>query len=314
MGHCEVSAASLPMTDVEDEGSFAGETVTRVGTCYNNSTLVEIGFPSNSTPLITVCHDELIDFTYWSKHYIYGAELEHAESGGNRPSFKESDFYPDISADDCYKQVKQTETIGLLLNSTQLAQHYIQTSKNLFLSRGHLTPNGDPIYQTEKHATFYFINASPQWQTINGGNWVGLEQKLRNMANSSRSTLTIWTGSYGIMTLDDVNGNPVEIWLGRSISDGKPVKKLPANQLTWKVIHDPATRTGVAIIQVNNPWLESIPDSDILCDDVCDQLDWITWNAADIVRGYTYCCTVQSFKQKVEYAPDLGNLPLLRSL
>ncbi len=88
-----------------------------------------------------------------------------------------------------------------------------------------------------------------------------------------------------------------------------------SGSLTWKVIHDPATRTGVSIIQVNNPWLNQITDEDILCDDVCDQLTWITWNTTDIFRGYTYCCTVQSFREKVEYAPDLGrDVGLMRSL
>ena len=32
-------------------------------------------------------------------------------------------------------------------------------------------PNGDGITADEKISTFYFINVTPQWQTINGGNW-----------------------------------------------------------------------------------------------------------------------------------------------
>jgi len=303
--------AKLPFTE---DPPFTGESVTRVGTCDHGHTLATVSFPSDSSPLITVCHDEETDFTLWSQHFIYGEWLNSSEGGGSRPSFKEAGFYPEISTNNCYKQVEQTETIGMLLGSTSLAQHYIQISRNLFLARGHLAPNGDPITALEKAATFYFINASPQWQTINGGNWVELEVKLREIALGAGATLTVWTGSYGLMKLDDVNGNPVEIWLGRD-SEGKLVKKLPVNHLTWKVIHDPATRTGVAIIQVNNPWLTRIsPVDDILCDDVCDQLDWITWNRTDIVRGYTYCCTVRSFRQKVDYAPDLGDLPLMRRL
>ncbi|CAL8092467.1 unnamed protein product [Orchesella dallaii] len=297
----------------EDADTFAGETVHRVGTCDNNKTLVEIRFDSANPPstLITVCHDEDLDMTLWAKSYIFGEDLENAEGGGNRPSFKEGGFYPTISTDDCYKQVTQTETIGMLVGSTSLAQEYVQTSKNLFLARGHLTPNGDPITANEKAATFYFINASPQWQTINGGNWVYLEMAARELAGNALSTFTVWTGSYGVTTLDDVNGNPVEIWLGRS-SSGALVKKLPINHLTWKVIYDETTRTGVAVIQINNPWIRTVTEDDILCDDVCDQLSWVNWDTTDIVKGYTYCYTVASFKAKVSYAPDLGNLPLLR--
>jgi len=56
-----------------------------------------------------------------------------------------------------------------------------------------------------------------------------LEMAVRDLAANSLSTFTVWTGSYGVTTLDDVDGNPVEIWLGRS-SSGALVKKLPVNQ------------------------------------------------------------------------------------
>lgn len=210
------------------EESFAGETVTRVGRCYDDRTLVEIKFPTDPSALITVCHDETTDFTLWASHILYGPLLNQSESG-TRPSFKEASFYPDIVADDCYKQVKQLETIGLLLGSTSLASQYIQPSRNLFLARGHLAPNGDPITVVQKAATFYFINASPQWQVINGGNWVALENNLRTIARNAQATLTVWTGSYGVTTLPNSAGQPTEIWLGRD-SRNNLIRKLPVNQ------------------------------------------------------------------------------------
>jgi len=286
------------------------ETIIRNGTCYNGYTRAEIAFVGATTPysLITVCHNEEQDDTLWTMSQIRGADLGDSESI-NRPSFRESIFYQDISADTCYTQVGQIETVTELLGSAEVTARYIQTGQNLFMARGHLMPNGDGIYAYEKKATFYFINAHPQWQTVNGGNWNQLEDKVRAYAGNRKTTLTVYTGTFGVTTLDDVNGNPVEIWLGRNMQ-GKLVKKLPCPHLTWKVVHDEERGTGVAVIQFNNPW-STVQPKDILCEDICDQLSWITWKVRDMRLGYTYCCDVASFHKALPYAPDLGNLPLL---
>lgn len=230
-----VFTSSLPLTfDDSDSGSvsFSGEVVTRTGTCYQNLTQATISFPDAPLPLVTICHNESSDFTLYAQHTLPGALLNQSESSPSRPSFKEASFYPTISADSCYKQQGQTETIGLLLNSTALASHYIQTGRDLFLARGHLTPNGDPITVSEKQATFYFINCSPQWQTINGGNWVALEEGVRALARNAAATLNIWTGSWGVSTLPNERGEQVPLWLGRD-SQGNLVEKLPVNQYVY---------------------------------------------------------------------------------
>lgn len=289
------------------------EVITRDGLCYNNYTNVKIEFADANPPytLITVCHNEELDETIFSKHELDGENLHNSQPVGSRPSFRPGDFYKTlVSADTCYTQAQQTTTVAELVGSRQLAEHYVQPSKNLFMARGHFTPNGDPIYAFQKRATFYFINASPQWQTINGGNFERLESTIRTLAGSMKAKFNIWTGSYGIMKLNDVNNNPVEIWLGKD-KNGTYVKKLPVAHLTWKVIHNQKHNNAIAVIQINNPWLANVRPEDILCPDVCQHVSWISWNPSDIVKGYTYCCDVASFKRAVPYAPDLGNLPLL---
>jgi hypothetical protein len=79
----------------------------------------------------------------------------------------------------------------------------------------------------------------------------------------------------------------------------------------WKVIHDEKEGDAIAVIQVNNPWNEIKPE-DILCEDLCDQVPWVTWKVTDVRLGYTYCCDVASFYKAVPYAPNLGSLPLLQ--
>jgi len=67
------------------------------------------------------------------------------------------------------------------LDSQELAKHYIQSSSQIFLARGHLVPSGDPIYAVQKRATFYFINATPQWQVMNAGNWLVCKTLIRKL-------------------------------------------------------------------------------------------------------------------------------------
>jgi len=110
----------------------------------------------------------------------------------SRPAFKEAGFYPDISADECYTQAAQWETVAELLGSEDLADEYIQPDKNVYISRGHVTPNGDGIEGYEKAATFYFVNVVGQWQTINGGNWNvrSLVNKLKKIPPINTMNLT----------------------------------------------------------------------------------------------------------------------------
>jgi hypothetical protein len=59
--------------------------------------------------LISACHNEELSETIYVKSYIRGPDLP-GESV-SRPDFKEDDFYPEISADDCYKTANQILTV-----------------------------------------------------------------------------------------------------------------------------------------------------------------------------------------------------------
>lgn len=67
-----------------------------------------------------------------------------------------------IDPDALYTQTTQFERFEALLGSKAQAEKYIEPGKT-FLNRGHLTPRGDGIFQTWKHATFFYTNAIPQW-------------------------------------------------------------------------------------------------------------------------------------------------------
>ena len=57
------------------------------------------------------------------------------------------------------------------------------------------------------------MNAQAQWQIFNAGNWFSIEDELRNFASRKGKNLVVYTGTHGVMELDDVNGNKAEIHL-----------------------------------------------------------------------------------------------------
>lgn len=72
-----------------------------------------------------------------------------------------------------YTQVEQRRTIAQFVGQT-LADRYVTSHQ--FLARGHLAAKSDYVFATGQRASFYFINAAPQWQPFNAGNWNSLEQ------------------------------------------------------------------------------------------------------------------------------------------
>lgn len=51
-----------------------------------------------------------------------------------------------------------------------------------YLSRGHLSPDGDFLLGAWQDLTYFYVNTAPQWQSINGGNWMQVETMVRRFA------------------------------------------------------------------------------------------------------------------------------------
>lgn len=81
-----------------------------------------------------------------------------------------------LDVDDLYSREIQRKTCSTILQSKPLCICLIPDKGDFFLSRGHLAARSDFIYYSHQRATFYFLNAAPQWQTFNGGNWAILEE------------------------------------------------------------------------------------------------------------------------------------------
>ena len=57
------------------------------------------------------------------------------------------------------------------------------------------------------------MNVAPQWQAFNGGNWYYLEDGTRDFVEERKNDLVVYTGTSGVLELENTNGDPVEIWL-----------------------------------------------------------------------------------------------------
>ncbi|XP_057378510.1 uncharacterized protein LOC130700475 [Daphnia carinata] len=287
------------------------ETIKETGTCAVGGTQIEIGWQVSTRFInqMTICHVKSTANTLYSINAICGANVAADDKSNLRPSFRKGAFYVGINVDTAYSQAGQNVSVANIVGSAQLATTYIDVGKSYYFARGHLAPDGDFIDAGSQDATYYYINAAPQWQSFNNGNWKSLEFGVRDLAIGRGRDLTIYTGTHEILTLADINGVQKPIYLAKDTNNNNV---LPAPKYYWKVVHDPVTNTATAIIGINNPHLTTITGADVFCADVCNQLTWMTWtNRFEISKGYMFCCTVDSLRNVVAHAPNLGNLNLL---
>ncbi|XP_068226188.1 uncharacterized protein [Palaemon carinicauda] len=265
----------------------------------------DIAHTGNFYESVRVCFDPVSETTLFTQNTIHGASVSAKDIEPSRPSFKTSSGFFTVSMVSVYSQNKQLELMKTLLKDDALAESIIDPSKEFYFAKGHMSPDADYATEPEQDATYYYINALPQWQAFNNGNWKRLEYGVRDLAEKLGTVLTIYSGGWGILELDDVNGNPVEIYLG--LSEGKKV--VPAPALTWKVIFEEVTNRAVAVVGINNPHITEAPE--LLCQDLCSSLAWLDFDFGDLGHGYTYCCTVADLRAAIPNVPDLGDVDLL---
>ena len=199
-------------------------------------------------------------------------------------------------------------TLTKILGSATQAAKYINVSKNYYLARGHLAPDGDFIDAASQDATYLYINALPQWQSFNNGNWKALETAVRKLASGRLINLSTYTGGFGILTLADTKGAQKPIFLAFDANNNGLV---PVPKYFWKIVHNPVSNRAVAFVGINNPHLTTVPPTDVICPDICHEIPWVKWNRQSVQSGYMFCCTVAELNRAVPFCPKLGKLDLL---
>ncbi|KAJ0179395.1 hypothetical protein K1T71_005107 [Dendrolimus kikuchii] len=217
--------------------------------CFNNNLVIRVGFIVNNVfyPLYWSCFDQnRLEVLYvWFPQNPPNAVFQ---SGVDRPSWLAGSFFPGVAVNNAYTQVSQKAMIATFVGNA-LADRYVTSSQ--FLARGHLAAKTDFVFATGQRATFYFINAAPQWQPFNAGNWNWLEQNLRTRIGQAGYHTTIYTGTFRVTQLRDANNRLVDIFLHRAANGAL---QIPVPLYFYKVVYDASRRIGTAFISINNPY------------------------------------------------------------
>ena len=105
--------------------------------------------------------------------------------------------------------------------------------------------------------------------------------------------------------MEDVNGDMVPIYLYN-------MNQLPVPRYYWKILYDPVSQTGVAVVGINNPHLASVPDDYIVCPPVPGHPLLTMSHPEDVVNGYMWACHVSDLANALPEVPDLPEMGLLQ--
>ena len=161
-----------------------------------------------------------------------------------------------------------------------------------FVSRGHLSPRADFIFEEWQDATFLYINAVPQFQKFNAGNWASMEEKVRDLASKLKRNLLIQTGTFAFAK-SGVNSQNLHL--------GNKSNEMPVPLFLWKVVHDPVSNAAIVFVSLNfytEPSQSLCPQNE---SNLCENSRWDFPKRNRISKGKLYCCTYQSLKEKIPW-------------
>lgn len=212
-----------------------------------------------------------------------------------RRDFKNVGLPSTVNVVNAYKKYSQLEHLNRLLGSTQ--KYFNATS---FLARGHLTPDADFIFPSAQFSTYFLMNVCPQFQSINGGNWLKIETLTRRLAEHFNNDLTIYTGVYMQLKLKNlINDKDIPLYL----SDNE---KIPVPQWMWKILKNDAASSAIVFITLNNPFATANEIQEF-CTNVCDRAFLSRKQLQNPRKGYTFCCELSEFKSIVKTLPTSLN-------
>ncbi|XP_026318145.1 uncharacterized protein LOC113228916 [Hyposmocoma kahamanoa] len=269
--------------------------------CYEGNTFIEIGYRVDNSfyPVYETCFNEDAFHPVYSK-YTQRPYNAHYQTRVDRPFFISDGLFGLIPVETLFSPRGQTAAVAELVGP--MIDRYI--SKTEFLSRGHLAAKTDFVYAFGERATFHYVNCAPQWVGFNGGNWNTLEVDLRNHIHLFGLHTTVYTGVYGVTQLSNQLGRKVDVYL-YSDENNNPV--IPVPLYFYKIVYDPESKRGTAFIGINNPYYE--PDEArqlFFCEDLCrgdERFSWLSWHPDNPHEGYTFCCTIPSFRETIRHLP-----------
>ncbi|CAH0628807.1 unnamed protein product [Chrysodeixis includens] len=283
------------------------EAQSTISRCYGNNLVIRVGYIVNNVfhTLYYSCYNRSrMEVLYvW---YEQTPENAIHQTDVERPSWMAGNFYTGVPVHKMYTQTQQKAAIAQYVGRN-MAQRYVTNLK--YLARGHLAAKSDYVFATGQRATFYFINAAPQWQPINAGNWNALEQDLRARIGAAGYRTVIYTGTFGVMQLRDGHYRFQDIYLVPNRT------QIPVPLYYYKVAYDPSRRIGTAFITINNPYYTPAEArARQFCTDRCRNngaFNWMRWQPDRIDIGYSFCCTIDDFRRTIPHLPSFQTNGLL---
>ncbi|XP_045467880.1 uncharacterized protein LOC123676186 [Harmonia axyridis] len=290
--------------DIKSTARYTGKS------CEYSGREIEVGFELGQDKFLRqmrICFDDKEQKTYYTEHDLTHL-IDNHELSGRRPFFQEGNFFhvSGKGVETLYTRKVQRLTINKQLNLSSDSTDVIKDGdSSFFLSRGHLAPKGDFVYGSQQNASFYYVNAAPQWEIINSGSWNTLEWRIRSYVSRRGSDLKIFTGTYGNLVLTKYSSSPLYLYYNSLSQRGIPVP-----EVYWKVVYDPARQKGVAFVGTNDPFLTT-DNTNFICRDVLKSIEWIKFSNKNASIGLIYACTVDNLRNVVNYVPKLTIIDLL---
>lgn len=312
----KITGKSVNLTSISCAHTTVGQTQTTNNNCGAQQTYqsIKIGFKVSEKFInhLEVCYDRTLKRSLYS-HQILGYSITGGRYNlsSSKFNFFAGDFYDKIQVAELYTKATQMKNINTMLSLPETDTRYIDDSSEskFFLSKGHYSAKADFFYGIQQTLTYYYVNAAPQWYTFNSGNWNTLEIKCREFATSKTLDLDVITGSYGVSKLLSNSDTMTQLYLSK-VSDTD--KAIPVPRFYYKIVYDQKSNAGVAFVGVNNPYMFQ-PKEDIICVDICDQIQWIgDLDRKNIELGYLYCCDVNDLKKTIEDIPVMNITSLLK--
>ncbi|CAG9792043.1 unnamed protein product [Diatraea saccharalis] len=274
------------------------------GRCFNNNIVIRVGFVVDN--VFHTWYQSCFDQNRLEVLYVwYNQDATNAVHQTNvaRPSWSAGSFFPGLNINSVYTQVQQKQAIANIVGQS-MADRYVTSTQ--FLARGHLTAKSDFVFATAQRASFYFINAAPQWQPFNAGNWNWLEQNLRARIGQAGYNTVIYTGTFGVTQLRDASGHLRNIFLHQSGN----TPQVPVPMYFYKVAYDASRRLGTAFVSINNPYYTLAEVRSLqFCTDRCrnnNAFNWLNWQPDRIDIGYSFCCTIPDFRRVIAHIPNFS--------
>lgn len=254
--------------------------------------IADIGFRVDDKTFLktmSICHDVANLQTFFAIYQLRPFNLAYQKGVGRLSFIQAREFNYTASYQRLYSKENQRKQIENVLGSDEDVDDYFDTDK-LFLSRGHLGGKVDFFDRNHQRSSFFYVNTAPQFQSINGGNWLRVEDGIRRYVAKKMFNATIISGTHGILRFPSLADE--ELFLGEK-------RQLPVPQYFYKIVYDEDSGKGIVFISVNNPHIEEDQVLEyIFCRNISDEIKWVSTRDS-IIAGIIFACDVNEFLQQM---------------